>query len=141
MSAVVFYEKPGCLTNARQKALLERCGCKLIVRDLLSESWTRSSLLAFLEKTPVEDWFNPAAPRIRAGEIDPAALDTDSAMLLLLSDPILIRRPLLATEFGKTAGFDNSEILAALGVRADSIEAQYRTCSKPVDSQKCAVPR
>ena len=64
MPAVVFYEKPGCLTNARQKALLERHGCRLTVRNLLSEPWTEARLYEFLQQKPVVQWFNPAAPKI-----------------------------------------------------------------------------
>ena len=69
MPAVVFYEKPGCLTNARQKALLERHGCELTVCNLLSEPWSETRLYAFLENRPVAEWFNPAAPKIKSGEI------------------------------------------------------------------------
>jgi nitrogenase-associated protein len=140
MPAVVFYEKPGCLTNARQKVLLERQGCQLAVRDLLVEAWTEERLYAFLEAIPVAHWFNPVAPRVKAGEIDPAVLDTRTAMALLLEDPLLIRRPLLDTEFGKTAGFDNVALLAALGVDAAELNPAFQACSKPDSNQGCPQP-
>jgi nitrogenase-associated protein len=136
MVAVVFYEKPGCLTNAGQKALLADCGCELTVRNLLTEPWTEVSLYEFLRALPVAQWFNPAAPRIKSGEIDPAAQDTGSAMTLLLGDPLLIRRPLLDTGFGKTAGFDDSVILRRLGVCPESA-ARHQGCSNPGDAHGC----
>lgn len=139
MPAVVFYEKPGCLTNAKQKALLESHGCDLTVRNLLSEPWTESRLYAFLRNRPVAEWFNPAAPRIRSGEIDPQAQDVRSAMALLLQDPLLICRPLLDAGFAKAAGFDDLAILGRLGVSADEIRNGYRSCARQDDSG-CAEP-
>lgn len=139
MTAVVFYEKPGCLTNARQKALLRAHGCELRVRDLLSEPWTGARLSAYLDRLPVSDWFNPSAPRIKSGEIDPAAHDRRSALALLLADPLLIRRPLLDTEFGKTAGFDDPQVLKPLGVYHEVV-AEHRDCAKPGNASPCPPP-
>lgn len=136
----MFYEKPGCLTNARQKALLEHHGCQLSVRDLLSENWTGERLYEFLEHRPVAEWFNPAAPQIKAGTVDPATLDKRSAMALLLRDPILIRRPLLDTEYGKTAGFDNAQLLQALGILSREINPGNLSCSKPGQDNGCPRP-
>jgi len=140
MPTVVFYEKPGCLTNARQKALLERHGCELSVRDLLSEPWTEAQLYAFLANRPVCEWFNPAAAKIKSGEIDPRAQDRDSAMALLLEEPLLIRRPLLDTGFGKTAGFDDFTVLSQLGISADRTGADRQACSRPDNSTGCPEP-
>lgn len=96
MAHITFYEKPGCGGNARQKALLQAAGHTLDVRDLLSWPWTAEALLAFLKPLPVAQWFNPAAPRIKSGAVNPAALDADAALALLLAEPLLIRRPLMA---------------------------------------------
>ena len=137
MSAVVFYEKPGCVTNAKQKAMLERRGCRLTVRNLLSEPWNEERLYGFLHQLPVAEWFNPAAPKIKTGEIVPEALDIRSAMMLLLREPILIRRPLLETEHGKTAGFDDAQRLTNLGIPVGEIDAGYQACSKPVETDGC----
>lgn len=140
MTVVVFYEKPGCQTNARQKVLLERQGHELVVRNLLLEPWTEATLYPFLCNRPVADWFNPAAPGIRSGQIDPEAQDRNSAMQLLLQDPLLIRRPLLDTRFGKTAGFDDVDVLAALGVSGDTLDDKHQICSRRVDSTACPEP-
>jgi hypothetical protein len=139
MPAVVFYEKPGCLTNARQKALLASRGCELTVKDLLKEPWTAERLYEYLRASPVAQWFNPSAPRVKSGEIAPAELDEASAMALLLQHPLLIRRPLLDTEYGKTAGFDDAAVLGALGVYAD-VTQSHQACSKPEPAAPCPRP-
>lgn len=93
MAHIVFYEKPGCGGNAKQRALLEAAGHTLDRRSLLDEPWTRESLLAFLQALPVVQWFNRAAPRVKSGEIIPESLDADAALALLLTEHLLIRRP------------------------------------------------
>ena len=79
-----------------KKRLLRAARHTLDVRDLLSWPWTAESLLPFLAPLPVADWFNRAAPRIKSGEIVPEALDAEAALALLLAEPLLIRRPLMA---------------------------------------------
>lgn len=105
VSHIIFYEKPGCGGNARQKAQLLQAGHTLEVRDLLSQPWTRATLLAFLDPLPVADWFNLSAPRVKCGEIDPRTLDREQALALLLAEPLLIRRPLLQAGELRMVGF------------------------------------
>jgi nitrogenase-associated protein len=119
MSAIVFYEKPGCGGNAKQRALLEAAGHTLTRRDLLSEPWTADALLAFLAPLPVRLWFNRAAPRVKSGEVIPESLDAESAMALLLDQPLLIRRPLMQREDGaRMVGFDVAEVQRFVGIEA-----------------------
>jgi nitrogenase-associated protein len=117
MTMVVFYEKPGCLGNVKQKQMLARLGHRLHVHDLLSEPWTAERLRPFFGALPVAAWFNPTAPRVKSGEVDPAALDEAGALSAMLADPILIRRPLLDTTHGCCAGFEPGPVLDALGVQ------------------------
>ncbi len=95
MATIQFYQKPGCATNARQKRMLEAAGHTVIAKSLLTEPWTVEDLRGFFGSTPVTAWFNPAAPRIKSGEIFPQDLDATSAIALMLDDPLLIRRPLV----------------------------------------------
>lgn len=140
MSVVVFYEKPGCVTNARQRALLERHGCRVKVRNLLTEPWTGVRLYEFLRGLPVADWFNPAAPAVRCGRIDPRVQDRRSAMTLLRADPLLIRRPLLDTRYGKSAGFDDMELLFRLGIPRAASATGFRDCARPAADDGCPPP-
>ena len=73
MTTLIFYEKPGCGGNAKQRALLEAAGHQLERRNLLTEPWTRERLLAFLAPLPVRDWFNRAHPASSPAKSIPSA--------------------------------------------------------------------
>jgi nitrogenase-associated protein len=105
MAHVIFYEKPGCTGNARQKALLLAAGHTLDVRDLLAHPWERAELHAFLKGAPVEEWFNRLSPRIKSGEVRPEDYEATEALSLLLQDHLLIRRPLLQVGQRREVGF------------------------------------
>jgi hemoglobin len=117
MALIVFYEKPGCGGNAKQRALLEAAGHTLDRRNLLATDWTSERLLAFLSERPVTQWFNRAAPSVKAREVVPEQLGRDEALALLVADPILIRRPLMQREDGATmVGFDPDEVDRFVGL-------------------------
>ena len=117
MARIVFYEKPGCAGNARQKDWLRAAGHELDVRDLLTEAWTHERLLGFLAALPVSDWFNRSAPDVREGRLVPERLSPAAALDLLLSQPLLIRRPLMEDSTGhRVAGFDPAQIDAWIGL-------------------------
>lgn len=122
MSMLVFFEKPGCIGNARQKALLVRLGHSLQVRNLLGTRWTPDELASYFAGLPVRDWFNRSAPAVRDGELDIDALDADAALALLVAEPLLIRRPLIDSPLGRCAGFLPGPVLTALGVPADAAD-------------------
>ena len=129
MADVIFYEKTGCAGNARQKALLVASGHQLVVRDLRGQFWSNVRLLEFLADLPVAQWFNPAAPAIKAGTIVPQQLDERSALALLRHNPLLIRRPLLQVGEERRVGFDVAAIDAWIGLRelpAGDLEACRR---------------
>ena len=118
MAVVVFYEKPGCSGNARQKALLEASGHIVEARNLLGTAWTRMQLRSYLASQPVAQWFNRNAPMVKSGEIVPEDFDEETALGLLQNDPILIRRPLLEVDGVRRAGFDEAAIRAWIGLSA-----------------------
>lgn len=116
MAKVIFFEKPGCGGNARQRALLARSGHEVEVRDLLTTPWTAGTLRAFFGKRPTAEWFNGASPRLKSGEIVPSTLDEETALALMLADPLLIRRPLIEADGRREAGFDAALIDAWIGL-------------------------
>ena len=118
MAHITFYEKPGCGGNTRQRALLRAARHTLEVRDLLRWPWTAESLLAFLQPVPVADWFNRAAPRVKSGDVVPETLGADAALALLLAQPLLIRRPLMAVGDQRMVGFDADRVHAWVGLGA-----------------------
>jgi nitrogenase-associated protein len=117
MAKVVFYEKPGCANNARQKALLTASGHELDVRNLLTESWTAAMLQRFFGAKPVAAWFNPASPRVKSGEIRPDSVSAQDALALMLADPVLIRRPLMQVGDRCESGFDSDAVDKWIGLQ------------------------
>ena len=137
MSALVFYEKPACVGNARQQALLRAQGVEFTVRDLLSEPWTVETLRAFFGATPVSEWFNQSAPAVKDGEVDPDSCTEADALALMMEEPILIRRPLLQLGELRQSGFCEGPVLGALGVLLDEQE-DLQAC--PMDAASTSVP-
>lgn len=137
--SIIFYEKPGCLSNAKQKAMLRAYGLELDVRNLLEESWTVERLRPFFTGRAVRDWFNPTAPRIKSAEVQPEMLDEASALALMVEDPLLIRRPLIEAECGCGCGFEPGALLSALGVELDATQ-DLQACSQTGPEPHCELP-
>lgn len=133
MAHIVFYEKPGCGGNARQQQMLLAAGHRLDVRNLLATPWTAESLRPFLQGLPVADWFNRAAPRVKSGEVQPDALDADAAMVLLLAEPLLIRRPLMQVDETRCVGFDPAVVDRLWGLQPEAAQVD------PTRAEGCAA--
>ena len=129
MAVVIFYEKPGCCGNARQKAVLEASGHRVEARSILATPWTPLQLRSFLELLPVTQWFNPSSPAVKSGEIVPADFDEDAALALLQADPLLIRRPLLEVDGERRAGFDAAAVNDWIGLSALPIGQDLDACA------------
>lgn len=112
MATIVFWGKPGCLTNGEQQKLLRAAGHALEVRDLLTEAWTPAWLASFLDtRSPVASWFNSSAPKIKSGEVDPTTFSAEQALARLCAEPLLIRRPLLEIDGAlRLQGFDAARL-------------------------------
>lgn len=128
MTVVVFYEKPGCSGNARQKARLEAAGHTVVAKDLLRTPWLRMQLHAFFEGLPVAQWFNRNAPQVQSGEIVPEDFDEATALALLQAEPLLIRRPLLEVDGVRRAGFDAAAIDAWIGLDGAALDENVEAC-------------
>jgi nitrogenase-associated protein len=137
MAHVIFWEKPGCIGNARQKALLIRSGHTLEVRNLLAEPWTAEVLRPFFGARPVAEWFNGSSPRVKSGEVRPGALGVEGALALMLADALLIRRPLMEAEGRREAGFEPERIAAWIGL-ADTPVLVTDACAAPSNSAGCS---
>lgn len=118
MAHLIFYEKPTCAGNKKQRALLAAAGHTLTRENLLTTPWTPSTLRPFFGDKPVGSWFNRSAPRVKSGEVDPDALSSDQALALLVQDPVLIRRPLMQRDDGtRLVGFDLAEVERFVGLQ------------------------
>lgn len=140
MADILFFEKPGCRNNTKQKTMLSASGHQVDARNLLAENWTADSLRPFFGDRPVAEWFNRAAPRVKSGEVDPASLDAEGAITLMLADPLLIRRPLMQVNDQRMAGFEPEKVDAWIGLSAlpeEDVESCPRDHSKGGDGHKC----
>jgi len=137
MATVYFYEKPGCVNNTRQKQLLVNAGHQVIARNLLTEAWEPLRLRAFFTGLSVRNWFNYSAPAIKTGEIDPETLNETEALVLMLKDPLLIRRPLMQVGGRLMAGFDQQRVDAWIGLTAVSVERDFESCPRASLQSAC----
>ena len=139
MARVTFYEKPGCANNTRQKHLLAQAGHQVDARSLLTEPWTAERLRHFFQDRPVAEWFNPAAPKVKSGEVVPATATADQAIAMMLDEPLLIRRPLMEVDGQRMIGFDQTAVDAWIGLSPKTdLSQDVQTCRKQgPDDGKC----
>jgi nitrogenase-associated protein len=130
MARVIFYEKPGCINNAKQKALLWAAGHEVIAYNLLKTPWTVATLRPFFCDRAVSEWFNRTAPRIKSGEVVPEQLSSETALALMIQDPLLIRRPLIQVGDEYQSGFDRTKLDAWIGLAPPSLFEDLETCPR-----------
>ena len=116
MNIVIFYEKPGCTTNKKQKKLLRESGCMVVRRNLLEHEMSLEELRSFFKGKSLSDWFNPNAPQLKSGYIKPQDLSEKQALKLLLMEPILIKRPLMIIGKHRIIGFDQDQVEKILNI-------------------------
>jgi nitrogenase-associated protein len=137
MSLIVFYEKPGCMNNTKQKQLLSRSGHDVVALDIRAQAWTPDTLRPFFAGLPVAQWFNRAAPRVKSGAVVPERIEADEALAEMCLDPLLIRRPLMESGGTRMAGFDEAAVDAWVGL-APAEAPMSETC--PRSDGVCSVP-
>jgi nitrogenase-associated protein len=129
MAKVIFWEKPGCRGNARQKEILRASGHELEVRNLLTEPWTIQRLADFFVERTVAERFNPSNPMVKSCEIVPETLEVDDALQMMVKEPLLIVRPLMQVGEEMLAGFDVQEVHNWIGLELESVgERDPKNC-------------
>jgi nitrogenase-associated protein len=108
METILFYEKPGCQNNIRQKKILELSGHVVHSVSLLEHPWTKEELGRYLGEKVVADCFNRAAPAIKSGLVNPLDFTKDEALEAMIKEPLLIKRPLLKIGNHCIQGFDTA---------------------------------
>jgi len=136
MASIIFYEKPGCVNNTKQKALLEAAGHEVIAKNLLTETWTSERLCNFFKGYLVSEWFNRAAPKVKSGDIIPEEIQANEAIQLMIADPLLIRRPLMQIGQEYVLGFNPENMQRWL--QLIEIKQDLETCSRK--QQTCTTP-
>lgn len=130
MTSILFYEKPGCINNTKQKRLLAEAGYTVEARNLLTEPWTREALQPYFNGVPVAQWFNQSAPQVKAGEVVPELLNEEEAFALLLAEPLLIRRPLMAINSHYLVGFEEERINQILALSWEEEHGDLEACPR-----------
>ena len=130
MAKVIFYEKPGCINNTKQKALLKAAGHEVIVHNLLTTLWTVTSLRPFFGDRPVVEWFNRTAPLIKSGAVIPENLTEATALELMIQHPLLIRRPLMQVGDRYEVGFDRAKVAAWIGLATPTSTDDLEICPR-----------
>jgi len=121
MAYVVFWEKPGCQGNEKQKVILLASGHLLELRNLLTEPWSVEALQQFFGERPVAEWFNPSHPRIKSGELLPAEPAPETALRMMVAEPLLIVRPLMQVGDRRLAGFEVQQVHNWIGLELEAI--------------------
>jgi nitrogenase-associated protein len=114
MASITFFEKTGCQNNRKQKEWLELSGHAIRSVSILDYPWSRDELLSFFHDKPVAECFNPAAPALQSGKIDPAVLSQEEALSMMIDNPILIQRPLMIINGKKFQGFNTAELRSVI---------------------------
>jgi len=115
---ILFFEKPGCRNNARQKVLLELSGNTVEAVSILDHPWSKEELAEYLGDKPMSACFNPSAPDVKAGKIDPERHSLQEALEMMVREPILIRRPLMKIGNNRLQGFDLAQLRSIISLDA-----------------------
>jgi arsenate reductase (glutaredoxin) len=107
---IIFYEKPGCAGNHKQKTVLKNQGLSFQTKSILDTPWTSDSLSLFFKNLEKKDIINPFAPKIKNKELDIDTISKEELIELMCQEPILIKRPLLEIGEQKLCGFDINAI-------------------------------
>ncbi|RIZ66528.1 MAG: nitrogenase-associated protein [Methylococcales bacterium] len=137
MAIVTFYEKSGCINNVRQRKLLIAAGHEVVALNLMTEVWLPERLRPFFGKMAVRNWFNSSAPAIKKGEIDTGSLTEQEALVLMMENPLLIRRPLMQVGESFMAGFDQYAVDNWIGLNETTTYQDMAGCPKRTTQSNC----
>lgn len=115
MANIVFFEKPGCINNEKQKKVLMDAGHTLECKNILQHPWSKEELLRFVSGKEPTAMMNHTAPDIKSGKIIPEKLEFLEALDLMLATPLLIKRPLISVDDLYLQGFTEKELQPYLG--------------------------
>ncbi|MBB4198340.1 hypothetical protein CCR94_22700 [Rhodoblastus sphagnicola] len=118
MQKITFYVKPGETSDFPCQQTLADNGYDIEIRDLAEEIWTSALLRPYFGNRPVADWFDPRAPKILSGAINPGAMHAQGALVAMTADPELIRTPLVKLAGRCGAGLTDAEWPAFLAGRS-----------------------
>lgn len=116
MATIVFYEKPGCRNNRKQKKLLAEAGHEVVCRNLGEWQFTPDTLRPFLHDRTPEQWINTTHPALKSGELTVDPSNPEALIQQLCEVPLLIKRPLMEIDGRFYQGFDALKLNAEIGL-------------------------
>ena len=116
MATIIFYGKPNCINNSKQKSLLRAAGHVVDDQDILNQKWQPDQLCSYFGNAPVPEWFNMTAPAIKVGAVEVDTMSAQDALEAMMADPLLIRRPLMNIEGQKVCGFRHEQLDEMIGL-------------------------
>ncbi|MEI8103232.1 MAG: arsenate reductase family protein [Chlorobium sp.] len=137
MATVLFFEKPGCINNTRQKVLLKCSGHTVESVNLLAYPWTTENLEPYLGAKPISECFNRAAPAIKSGEVDPLRFTREVAIAVMIQEPLLIKRPLMKIGDHHLQGFDRAALSKLISLEPLQGEGDGEKSSSMCDMNTC----
>jgi nitrogenase-associated protein len=108
-----------------------------VALNLLTEDWQPERLRPFFAKLTVRNWFNNSAPAIKLGEIEPENLTEQEALILMMKNPLLIRRPLMQVGDRLMAGFDQAKVDNWIGLTEIESPVDLESCPRSVAQANC----
>lgn len=105
----IFIEYPKCSTCKKAKKWLEENNIDFIDRNIVTETPTMEELIEWIEKSEqeIKRWFNTSGLKYKELNLK-SQLETmtnKDKIMLLASDGMLIKRPLLISDKGIFIGF------------------------------------
>ena len=120
--------------------MLVFAGHIVVARNLLTESWSSGRLETLFGELPVREWFNRTAPTVKSGEIDPDTISKQSALMAMIAEPLLIRRPLMIIDGTPIVGFDAAQLNKRFALGLGTEEKDLESCPRnPEHEQGCEV--
>jgi len=88
----------GCTTCRSVKAWLQQQEIELATREFFVDRFSESELRTMIDDRPVSDFFSWSSPRFRKLGLAREELDDDRLLAMMIEEPRLIRRPLIAID-------------------------------------------
>ena len=112
----ILYGIPNCDTVKKARVWLDERGVRYVFHDYKKDGIDEATLRGWVDELGWERVLNRAGTTFRAlPDADKADLDADEAIRLMLSQPSMIKRPMLDLGDRRIAGFKPDIYEAALG--------------------------
>ncbi|MGL4309771.1 MAG: arsenate reductase (glutaredoxin) [Paracoccaceae bacterium] len=99
---IVIHHNPACGTSRNVLDIIRKSGIEPVVIDYLKEGWTRPQLLALFAAagiTPRQALRTTKSPAAELGLLD-ETVDDDALLDAMITHPVLVNRPIVATPKG-----------------------------------------